>query len=606
MPRLKHNDGSRFARRVAARVAVGYLVFGLAWIVFSDRLALRMVGGDPQRLSQIQTYKGVLSVGLSAVLVFGLLFAALRREQASLRKLAASERRFRGVFESDLIGLFFADRDGHLFGGNQRFIEVLGYDAARLDRREVRWRDITPPEYFEIDSANEAEMLARGACRPYEKELLSSDGRRVPVLVGAAVVDEVEGLAVGFLIDITAQKDAERRIQNLNDELRRVNQLKDEFLAMMSHELRTPITAIRLWLDVLSRGCARDDQKCVQEAVEMIRASAIQQSELIEDLLDVSRIMVNKLVLNRGKVSLVEVASSAVAAHRVAAEDAGVQLAFTHETETFLADVDARRVQQAVSNLVSNAVKFTPRGGRVDVELTRDGDLARLVVRDTGVGIDPSFLPNLFERFRQADTSTTRRHGGMGIGLWLARHMVERHGGTIVGQSAGVGKGATFTITLPLLPKTVQTSAAPVGSTSDGGALQGIRVLVVEDDTPGREGLRRTLENFGAQAFSADSVASAMRLLERESYDLVLSDLAMPDEDGISLIHRLRQSRPAGAPRLPTIALTAHALPEDRARALAGGFDRYLAKPIEPEDLVREIRMLLAANDRLSSEALPE
>jgi len=534
-----------------------------------------------------------------------LLSAVLRREQASLRKLAASERRFRGVFESDLIGLFFADRDGRLFGANQRFIEALGYDADRLEQREVRWRDITPPEYYEIDSANEAEMIARGACRPYEKELLSSDGRRVPVLVGAAVVDEVEGLAVGFLIDITAQKEAERRIQNLNDELRRANQLKDEFLAMMSHELRTPITAIRLWLDVLSRGCVRNDQKCVQEAAEMIRASAIQQSELIEDLLDVSRIMVNKLTLNRGQASLVEVVSSAVAAHQVSAEDAGVQLAFTHEAGTFLAEVDARRLRQAVSNLVSNAVKFTPRGGRVDVSLTRDGDAARLVVRDTGVGIDASFLPNLFERFRQADTSTTRRHGGMGIGLWLARQMVERHGGTIVGESAGVGKGATFTISLPLLSKTARTPAAPVGSPSDGGALQGIRVLVVEDDTPGREGLRRTLENFGAEVVSADSVASAMPLLASQTFDLVLSDLAMPDEDGISLVRRLRQARPAGAQRLPTIALTAHALPEDRERALAGGFDRYLAKPIEPEHLVREIRTLLAADATLSSEALP-
>lgn len=607
MSQFQPNDGSRFARRIAGRVAVGYLVFGLAWIIFSDRLALRMVSGDLQRLAQIQTFKGILFVVLSALLVFGLLFAAVRREQTWLRKLAASERRFRGVFESDLIGLFLADREGHLFGVNRRFSEVLGYDEQRLSLRTLRWMDITPPEYFEIDSIHREEVIRNGACRPYEKELLSADGRRVPVLVGAAIVDEADNdaTAVGFLIDITAQKEAEKRIRDLNEELRRASRVKDEFLAMMSHELRTPITAIRLWLEVLCRGVERQDRACMKEAAEMIRVSAIQQSELIEDLLDVSRIMVNKLVLNLEEMSLVEVVNSAVSAHRLSAEEAGVQLTFTHQPTGFPANVDARRMQQAVSNLVSNAVKFTPRGGRVDISLERDDSVAWLVVRDTGMGIDPSLLPNLFERFQQADTSTTRRHGGMGIGLWLARHIVEQHGGTIAGYSAGVGKGATFTITLPLLPENVGSSPVSVSSLDADKSLRGIRVLVVEDDTPGREGLRRILSDFGAETVSADSVASALPLLAGQEFDVLLSDLAMPDEDGISLVHRLRRERASGKRPLPAIALTAHALPEDRERALAGGFDRYLVKPVEPELLVREIHRLLAAGPGLSSEAPP-
>lgn len=605
MPQPQRSDGTRLARRIAARVAASYLLFGLAWIVSSDRLASRMLSDDMERLAEVQTIKGVFFVGLSALLVFAMLFVVLRREQASLRKLAASERRFRGVFESDLIGLFFADREGHVFGGNRRFIELLGYDEERLARRTLRWADITPPEYFEVDAVNRSEMIRSGACRPYEKELLSADGRRVPVLVGGAVVDEGEGVAVGFLIDITAQKQAEKHIRDLNDELRRASQVKDEFLAMMSHELRTPITAIRLWLDVLSRGCERQDRDCVEEAAEMIRVSAIQQSKLIEDLLDVSRIMVNKLVLNQASARLSEIVQSAVSAHAPAAAEAGVQLEFSSDHAERFVHADVRRLQQAISNLLSNAIKFTPRGGRVDVELRHGGEQAELVVRDNGVGIDPQFLPRLFERFRQADTSTTRRHGGMGIGLWLARNLVERHGGTITGCSGGRGRGATFTITLPLLPA---DAVGHADSTADKGgdvSLSGVHLLVVEDDAQGREGLRRALETLGARVTAVADVADALRHLETTRYDVLLADLAMPGEGGDSLVRALRQSPESRRRDLPAIVLTAHALPEDRDRGLAAGFDRYLVKPIDSLVLAQEVRALLVRRAAVSSETPP-
>lgn len=605
MPQPQRTDGSRFARRVAARVALSYLVFGLAWIIFSDHLVLRAVGGDVQRLAQLQTSKGVVYVGLSALLIFVLLFVVLRREQASLRRLAASERRFRGVFESDLIGLFFADRDGHILGGNRRFVEFLGYDEARMASRSVRWRDITPPEYFEIDSVNESEVIRNGACRPYEKELIAMDGRRVPVLVGAAIVDESEGVAVGFLIDISRQKQAEQHIRDLNEELRRANQVKDEFLAMMSHELRTPITAIRLWLDVLARGCERRDHDCVNEAAEMIRVSAIQQSELIEDLLDVSRIMVNKLVLNQTTARLSEIVLSAVAAHSPAAAEAGVQLDFSHDQDERFVHADVRRLRQAVSNLVANGIKFTPRGGRVEVTLRHHADRAEVVVRDNGVGIDPQFLPRLFERFRQADTSTTRRHGGMGIGLWLTRNLLERHGGTVVGESEGPGRGAKFTITLPLLPQGTVDRDSPATAEMAEPSLAEVSVLVVEDDPQGREGLRRVLEGLGGRVTAVADVAAALRHLDTERCDVLIADVAMPSEGGESLIRRLRQMPDARRRELPAIALTAHALPEDRERALNSGFDRYVVKPIDPETLAREIRMLLATRGSISPAAPP-
>ena len=368
------------------------------------------------------------------------------------------------------------------------------------------------------------------------------------------------------------------------------NRLKDEFLATLSHELRTPLNAVLGWTQLLLTRQLNPGE--TRHALEIIRRNAEVQANLIGDILDVSKIITGKLRLNVRPVNLANVVRAAVDSVRPAAEARRLALIVDISGPVQMRG-DPDRLQQVVWNLLSNAVKFTPPGGEVGVTVGGNDRTGVLTVRDTGVGIPTRFVPSLFERFRQADSSTTRRHGGLGLGLAIVRHLVELHGGMVQGDSAGEGRGATFTVTLPIqqdtkpeieLQRTRTSTAVPVGP---GPALDGLHVLVVDDDADSRELLRTVLSGLGAVVAEAASVEGAMGALRRHWPDVMLTDIGMPGHDGYELIGRVRQLEREEGKRLPVVAITAYARDHDRARVLEAGFDSYLAKPVEPPTVAR-------------------
>jgi signal transduction histidine kinase/CheY-like chemotaxis protein len=373
------------------------------------------------------------------------------------------------------------------------------------------------------------------------------------------------------------------------------NRLKDEFLAVVSHELRTPLTAILGWSRMLAAGSLDGEQRT--RAVGSIERNAKAQAQLVEDLLDVSRIITGKLKISVGPVDLARCIESALDVVRPAAEAKGVRLQPILDRHVGPLMGDPDRLQQVVWNLLSNAVKFTGRGGRVVVRLERTDSSCVVTVEDTGRGIEPEFLPYVFERFRQAEAATTRAQGGLGLGLAIARHLVELHGGTVEAHSEGLGLGASFAVRLPIAPlrraspPSVAPREAPEGAPADGGLacppqIEGLRVLVVDDEPDARELLRSILEQCRADVTTAGSAAEALDHIRRRAPDVLVSDVGMPGEDGYALIRAVR-ALPAGAGGLtPAIALTAYARPEDRTRALVAGFTSYVAKPVEPQELL--------------------
>ncbi|HTP24284.1 MAG TPA: PAS domain S-box protein, partial [Anaeromyxobacteraceae bacterium] len=361
------------------------------------------------------------------------------------------------------------------------------------------------------------------------------------------------------------------------------NQLKDEFLAIVSHELRTPLTSILGWTGILKSN--RIDPPTSGRGLLVIERNARALAQIIDDLLGVSRIIAGKLQINRSLLDLAPVVDAAVEALRPSAD--AHQIAVEVRCERAVPPVfgDAKRLQQVIWNLLSNAVKYTPAGGRVKVTLARSGGSAEISVADTGRGINPEFLPHVFERFRQADSSSTRRYGGLGLGLAIVRHLVEMHGGTVRAASEGDGRGACFTVTLPLGSGTAPCPSPPE---MDSPHLEDLRVLVVEDDADTLELIGKVLQDQGAQVAVASSAREALTELRRGLPDVLVSDIAMPEEDGVALLGAIR----ARGWVVPALALTALARDEDRSRALAAGFERYLVKPVDVSELTRALAHL--------------
>jgi len=373
------------------------------------------------------------------------------------------------------------------------------------------------------------------------------------------------------------------------------NRLKDEFLATVSHELRTPLTAILGWARMLDSENLDVEQK--RRALKTIQRNAKAQAEIVNDILDVSRIITGNLYLNLEPTELRPVLEAAINAVRPTAEAKRIQIETRFGDEPALVSADAHRMQQVVWNLVSNAVKFTPAGGRVRVKTYKAAGYVNLEVSDTGQGITSDFLPHVFERFRQADSSTTRLHGGLGLGLAIVRHLVEIHGGSVRVHSEGTGKGATFTVALPLLVDGA-TSFPPSTRSEDlkpesPRELRGVRVLLVDDDAGTREIISAVLNERQADVTAVASAREALIEVNRGRPDVLISDIAMPVEDGYKLIEQVRELFPPDAVTVPAIAITAYAREEDRSRALAAGYQTYLPKPIEPAELVAAIAALL-------------
>jgi signal transduction histidine kinase/DNA-binding response OmpR family regulator len=376
---------------------------------------------------------------------------------------------------------------------------------------------------------------------------------------------------------------------------RETNRIKDEFLSTLSHELRTPLNAILGWTQLLQMEPLPPD---VGHGLEVIDRNARAQTKLIEDLLDVSRITTGKLVLNLRPTLLGPVIRAAADAIRPAVEAKQIAIDCVLSAAEAVVDADADRLQQVFWNLFSNAAKFTPESGRIEVRLELQENSVQLRVTDTGRGISPAFLPYVFDRFRQADSTSTRSHGGLGIGLTIVRHIVQLHGGTVAADSEGEGKGATFSVTLPLAaikaparpkPPAVESAAVPSDYTAD---LGGLRILVVDDEADAREVVAATLMRCGAVVETTGSVDEALAAISRSSPDVVISDIAMPDKDGYDLIRLLREMPAKDGNLIPALALTAYAREEDHQRALDAGFQFHLAKPVNPGALIRAISQL--------------
>ena len=400
----------------------------------------------------------------------------------------------------------------------------------------------------------------------------------------------------GTTQDITERKRVERERDALlsseraaREEAERVSRVKDEFLATLSHELRTPLNAIFGWAQLLKRG--KDDPEMVEQGIDVIDRNVRIQAKLIEDLLDMSRIISGKVRLDVQGVDLPEVISAAIEGVQPAAEAKGIRLEKVVDPVGSQVSGDPGRLQQILWNLLTNAIKFTSRGGQVLVRLERVNSQIHLSVADTGEGIDAEFVPHLFERFSQADASTRRTHGGLGLGLSIVKSLVEMHGGTVSATSPGLGQGATFTITLPVRATRESEEVLHAGTTIEsstncnGPRLDGLKVLVVDDEADARELVKRLLDGCGAVPAIAASAEEAQKLLLSFQPDVILSDIGMPHQDGYEFI---RQVRKQGV-KIPAVALTAFARSEDRIRSIGAGYQSHLPKPVEPAELLAVI-----------------
>ena len=402
--------------------------------------------------------------------------------------------------------------------------------------------------------------------------------------------------------DVTAQVLARKQIENQATELRHASQVKDEFLATLSHELRTPMTAVLGWARLLRMGLSAPEAAVAVDAIEQ---SASAQAQLIEDVLDISRITAGKLTMESGPVDLASVASAAIRALHPTASARKVEILSSLPPVPPIAG-DEGRLQQVIWNLLSNALKFTPKGGTVTVRVANVGSIVRLTVQDTGKGIDSEFLPHIFEPFRQADSSTTRSHGGIGLGLSIVRTLVELHGGVVSAESEGANRGATFTVELPVLESapTIAATEHDVPERSRPAyegeltVLPDVTVLVVDDQDYTRDVVAAIIRLTQARVHVAASVREGLKLLDEHEPDVVICDIAMPQEDGYDFVRTVRaQTGPSS--ETPIVALTAYSRPQDRIRALDAGFNEYLKKPVEPTELVETIRRL--ASDRSKS-----
>lgn len=540
--------------------------------------------------------------------------------------LKASEEKLRCLAEANLIGILFGDIDGGISDANDEFLRIVGCTREKLQRGEVCCIDITPPEYLPIDEIGMAQAKATGACTPYEKEYVRPDGTRIPVLIGYILLGEKRQESVAFVLDLSDRKQLEIELQNRAEELARLNRIKDEFLATLSHELRTPLNAMLGWAQLLLY--RKFDEKTTFRALETIDRNTRALGTLIEDLLDVSQIIIGKLSLNLRWMDLMSSVEGAIDTLAPAARGKNIEIVTDFEHTVGRIYGDAGRLQQVAWNLLSNAIKFTPNGGRVTVavrkieppiavELAAVANLLPAVVEievsDTGQGISPEFLPRVFDRFSQADSTTTRAYNGLGLGLAIVRHLVEMHGGTVTAESAGKGEGARFLVQLPihirkgecalpqgpvpfLMPE--KSAIAPLSQFCVNSNLAGVRVLVVDEDEDSLNFARAVLEDCGASVETAVSVAEALEAILRQNPDVLVSELGLPAAEGNDLLGQVRAID--GCAAIPALALTADGRVEERIRALRSGFGLHLPKPIDPAELTTAVASLVIGNGQLT------
>ncbi len=535
-------------------------------------------------------------------------WAYIERARAN-RALAENEERFRALADNITQLAWTADGAGSIFWYNRRWFDYTGTTLEEV--RGWGWQGVHHPDHVAPVTAKFRDHVARG--EPWEDTfpLRGADGRYRWFLSRAVPIRDADGRVTrwfGTNTDVHEQREAEAAARHAQEEAEEANQLKDEFLATLSHELRTPLNAILGWAQMMR--VDPEDVATRHTAVEIIERNTRAQVQLIEDLLDVSRITSGKLRLDVGAVDLEAVVRAALEATRPAAAGRGVRVDAVLDPHAGPVSGDPDRLQQVVWNLLSNAVKFTTKGGRVQVRLVRRASEALITVSDTGQGIEPEFLPHVFERFRQADSSSRRSHAGLGLGLALARHLVELHGGRIEAASEGPGRGATFTVTLPRAimhgSARAEVLAAdpdpdrPAPPTARPRDLEGLRVVAVDDDADARALLRAALGRAGALVTVAPDAARGLAAVQRGRPDVLISDIEMPGEDGYELMAKVRALAADEGGATPAVAVTAYVRAEDRRRALAAGFQRHLGKPVEPEELILVVASLVGRRPRRS------
>jgi PAS domain S-box-containing protein len=570
------------------------------WIVMFAALlymfAFRIISLSLGRAEFLQKY-----TPFNALVISTLLFIAL----FYIRKISTAEResdnRYRALVELSPDAIF-VDANNQIAYINDAALKFFG--AATGDQLIGRSPlEFTAPESIQLVRAKITELLhGKPAVPVTEEQWVRLDGTRITVEAVASMIPWQGVRAVQMVLrDVSDRKRAENersrllaseRVARSNAE--HANRMKDEFLATLSHELRTPLNAILGWSQLLRTGKSEPEE--LNQGLDTIERNARAQTQLIEDLLDMSRIISGKLRLDIQRVLPVSFLKAAIETIRPAAEAKGIRIEQVLDSLAGPVSGDPNRLQQIAWNLLSNAVKFTPRGGKVQVLLQRVNSHIEITVSDTGLGIEPEFLPFIFERFRQADATTTRRHGGLGLGLSIVKQLVDLHGGSVLATSPGSGQGTTFIVKLPLTAVQIQTDDGirlhPASSESESNAaahadLSGLKVLVVDDEIDARELIKRVLAGAHAEVVTASSAEEALKIVD--GADVLISDIGMPEMDGFELLRRVRAMTATRGSKIPAIALTAFARSEDRTRALMAGYQVHISKPVSTPELIASV-----------------
>jgi PAS domain S-box-containing protein len=557
-----------------------------------------------QRLEEAEETLRAISAGeVDALLVDG-------PDGEQVFTLEGADHPYRVMVENMREGALTVNSDGTIVYCNESFAQMVNEPVERV-------LGSTFDEYVAADQQHDYQTFLASHGPDTDKievQLRSESGAETPVLISRSL-PHVSGVFCLVVTDLTVHKrnvellasekvnkalNEQReslllREQALRIEAEKANRSKEEFLATISHELRTPLNAVLGWATMLRRG--KVDAENFKRGIESIERNARSQAQLIEDLLDISRITSGKLRLDVRPIRLISVITGAIDSIQPAADAKGVSVEIVLDPSVDQIDGDASRLQQVVWNCLSNAVKFTPAGGKVRVQLERCDSLARIRISDTGAGIDPEFLPHVFGRFQQADGALTRSHSGLGLGLAIARHLVEIHGGTIEATSDGLGHGSTFTVMLPIsrANKTSGELRAPLAEpppVEQFPNLSGLRILTIDDEADTRDLVRIVLESCGADVVTAGSAREGLASLVGWNPHVLICDIGMPEEDGYSVIRKVRALPESAA--LPAIALTAYVRVEDRMRALEAGYQMFLPKPVEAAELRSTVASLVA------------
>jgi PAS domain S-box-containing protein len=520
----------------------------------------------------------------------------IARDITEKKRLERDAQWLAAIVESSDDAIISKDLDGIVTSWNRGAQRMFGFEASEMIGHSIR--KLIPRDLHGEEDDVLARLRRGEPIEHYETVRCRKDGTLFPISLTVSPIRAADGKVIGaskIARDISDKRQAENERQRLLRMAQEASQLKDEFLATLSHELRTPLNAVLGYIRMMRSGLLSPEKQ--NKALETVARNATSLTQIVEDVLDVSRIISGKVRLNIQAVEMPEIVREAMDTVRPAADAKGVHLDTVVDRQATTVSGDPERLQQIMWNLLSNAVKFTGSGGRIEVRLARLDSHVEVTVSDTGMGIAPEFLPHVFERFRQADPGISREFGGLGLGLAITRHLVELQGGLVSASSEGRGKGTTFRVELPVMPKARLEATEPAPPVPGAGRievpdLRGVRILAVDDDADALALIREILEATQATVETAASGSEALECIEKEAPDVLLADLGMPKMSGFELLDRIRRSTRPEVRDLPAAALTAYARSEDRAKALRSGFQLHLTKPIDPGELMAAIASL--------------